>query len=80
MNFIKNTQEELKKLNIKNDEQYTIQYLNRDYFNGDENIGKTLARAIVDENNEISFLVQDDYGMDKFRACKINCVNPPVNF
>ncbi len=66
MNFIKNTQEELKKLNIKNDEQYTIQYLNRDYFNGDENIEKTLARAIVDENNEISFLVQDDYGMDKF--------------
>ena len=66
MNFIKNTQEELKKLNIKNDEQYTIQYLNRDYFNGDENIEKTLARSIVDENNEISFLVQDDYGMDKF--------------
>lgn len=66
MNFVKNTQEELKKLNIKNDEQYTIQYLNRDYFNGDENIEKTLARAIVDENNEISFLVQDDYGMDKF--------------
>ncbi|WP_108061360.1 hypothetical protein [Poseidonibacter lekithochrous] len=66
MNFVKNTQEELKKLNIKNDEQYTIQYLNRDYFNGDENIEKTLAKAIVDEKNEISFLVQDDYGMDKF--------------
>ena len=66
MNFIKNTQEELKKLNIKNDEQYTIQYLNRDYFNGDESIEKTLAKAIVDEKNEISFLVQDDYGMDKF--------------
>lgn len=66
MNFVKNTQEELKKLNIKNDEQYTIQYLNRDYFNGDENIEKTLARAIVDEKDEISFLVQDDYGMDKF--------------
>ncbi|QKJ22691.1 hypothetical protein [Poseidonibacter lekithochrous] len=66
MNFVKNTQEELKKLNIKNDEQYTIQYLNRDYFNGDENIEKTLAKAIIDEKNEISFLVQDDYGMDKF--------------
>lgn len=66
MNFVKNTQEELKKLNIKNDEQYTIQYLNRDYFNGDENVEKTLARAIVDEKDEISFLVQDDYGMDKF--------------
>ena len=66
MNFVKNTQEELKKLNIKNDKQYTIQYLNRDYFNGDESIEKTLAKAIVDEKNEISFLVQDDYGMDKF--------------
>lgn len=66
MNFVKNTQEELKKLNITNGEKYTIQYLNRDYFNGDENIEKTLATAIIDDKNEISFLVQDDYGMDKF--------------
>lgn len=66
MNFTPDSQEELQNLNIKNGEKYQIQYLNRDYFNGDENIETTSAQAIINENNEISFLVQDDYGMDKF--------------
>jgi len=60
------TQEELQKLNIQNDLVYTIQYINRDYFNGDENIEKTSAKAITDESGNISFIVTDDYGMDKF--------------
>ena len=66
MNFIPNTQEELKKSRIIEDNYYQIKYLNRDYFNGDENIEKTKAKAIIDEKGDISFLIQDDYGMDKF--------------
>lgn len=66
MNFIKNTQEELRTLNIKNNEKYTIEYLNRDYFNAIESIEKVNAQAIISENGEISFLIEDDYGMHKF--------------
>lgn len=66
MNFKPNSQDELKKLDIKDSEQYKIQYLNRDYFNGEESIETTLAKAIIDESGNISFIVQDDYGMDKF--------------
>ena len=60
------SQEELKKLNIQDGNEYKIKYLNRDYFNGDENIETTNAKAIVDEKGEISFIICDDYGMDKF--------------
>lgn len=66
MNFTPQTQNELKKLNILNDKEYKIKFLNRDYFNGEENIETTIAKAIVDENNNILFIIQDDYGMDKF--------------
>jgi len=66
MNFIANTQEELKKLNLIDNQSYTIEYLNRDYFNGDESIEKTVAKAICDENGNFSFIVTDDYGMEKF--------------
>lgn len=66
MKFITHTQEQLKILEIKDGDYYTIEYLNHDYFNGIESIEKTTAKAIFDENANISFLVQDDYGMDKF--------------
>jgi len=66
MNFTPNTQNELKNLNIQENQSYTIEYLNRDYFNGEENIEKTVAKAICNENGDISFIVTDDYGMDKF--------------
>lgn len=66
MKFIPHTPEELKILELKDGEIYTIEYLNRDYFNGEESIEKTKAKAIFDENGNINFLVQDDYGMDKF--------------
>lgn len=61
-----NTQEQLKSFNIKDGQEYKIKYLNRDYFNGDENIETTMAKAIVDEKNGITFIICDDYGMDKF--------------
>lgn len=34
MNFISNTQEELKLLNIIDGNEYLIEYKNKDYFNG----------------------------------------------
>lgn len=66
MNFNPNTQEELKKFNIQEDEIYSIEFLNRDYFNGDLNLEKTKAKAIIDQNENISFIITDDYGMEKF--------------
>lgn len=66
MIFEANTQEELKRLGIRNDTNYNIEYLNRDYFNADQNIEKSIAKAIIADNGNISFLVADDYGMDKF--------------
>jgi hypothetical protein len=66
MNFNPQNQNQLKALNIQNEKEYKIQYLNRDYFNGNENIETTIAKAIIDDFGTISFLVKDDYGMDKF--------------
>lgn len=66
MKFIPHTQNELKNLDIKENNSYKIEYLNRDYFNGDENIEQTFAKAVINEEGIIMFLVQDDYGMDKF--------------
>lgn len=65
MQFVSQTQEELKQLNLNEDQNYTIQYLNRDYFNGEENIELAQARVIINEE-EILFIVTDPYGMDKF--------------
>jgi hypothetical protein len=65
MNFTPNTQDELKKLNIQNDKEYMIEYLNRDYFNGLDTIERTQAKAII-QNESISFIVMDPFGMEKF--------------
>lgn len=65
MKFKANTQQELKDLNIQNGKIYTIEYLDRDYFNGEENLKTINTKAIVD-NEVVSFIVKDDYGMDKF--------------
>jgi hypothetical protein len=65
MNFTPNTQDELKKLNIQNDKEYMIEYLNRDYFNGLDTIERTQAKAII-QNEAISFIVMDPFGMEKF--------------
>ncbi len=64
MAFTVQTQQELKELNIQADKTYLIQYLNKDYYNGEETIeiGKATA-TITDEN--IYFVVVDPYGMDK---------------
>lgn len=65
LNFIPNTQEELKRLNIIEGNEYLIEYKNKDYFNGEESLEKTKAKAIINDN-EILFIVPDPYGMEKF--------------
>ena len=65
MNFIHNTQEELKLLNIVDENEYLIEYKNKDYFNGEETIEKTKAKALIN-NDHILFIVPDPYGMDRF--------------
>ena len=42
----KNTQEELKALNIIEGNEYLVEYKNKDYFNGEETIEKAKAKAI----------------------------------
>lgn len=66
MNFKPQSQTELKKLNIQDSQTYMIEFINRDYFNGVEELEKKQAKAIIDDKNEISFLIIDDFGMDKF--------------
>lgn len=65
MNFIPNTQEQLKSMNIEENQTYTIEFLDKDYFNGEETLQRTSAKAILNDDNYI-FIVTDPYGMDKF--------------
>ena len=65
MNFNPTSQEELKKLNIINGNEYLIEYKNKDYFNGEETIERTKAKALINDG-QIVFVVPDPYGMEKF--------------
>ena len=64
MAFVAQTQEELKGLNIQANKTYLIQYVNKDYFNGEETIEIGKATATITDGN-IYFVVVDPYGMDK---------------
>ena len=65
MNFTPNTQEGLQLINIIDGNEYLIEYKNKDYFNGEETIEKTKAKALINDN-QILFIVPDPYGMDRF--------------
>ena len=65
MNFKANTQEELKKINIQDGNEYFVEYKNKDYFNGEETIEKAKAKAIVNDG-VISFIIPDPMGMERF--------------
>ena len=64
MAFIAHTQEELKSFNIEADKTYSIEYPNKDYYNGEETVEKGKGVAFVNDGN-IYFTVTDPYGMDK---------------
>ena len=65
MNFKPNTQEELKALNIKEEQEYLVEYKNKDYFNGEETIERANAKAIINDG-VISFIIPDPMGMERF--------------
>jgi molybdopterin converting factor small subunit len=65
MNFIPQTIDQLKALDLKDGDKYTIEYMNKDYFNGEETLERSEATVIID-GDTISFLVPDPYGMDRF--------------
>lgn len=65
MNTKFNSQEELKQLNIKDGYEYVVEYLNKDYFNGENTIERSKAKAFIN-NGEILFIVVDPYGMERY--------------
>ncbi|MEA3553505.1 MAG: hypothetical protein U9R39_03760 [Campylobacterota bacterium] len=65
MNFKPHTKDELKKLNLVEDKIYTIEYLNKDYFNGEDTLEITKAKMFFNDDKFI-FIVPDPYGMDRF--------------
>jgi hypothetical protein len=64
-NFKPHTSEELLKLNIQEGCVYKIEYINKDYFNGDENLEISQAKALK-MDDKFTFLVTDPYGMEIF--------------
>ena len=64
MTFVPHTQEQLRALKIQAGNAHLIEYVNKDYFNGEETIEKGKATALIVEGN-IYFNVFDPYGMDK---------------
>jgi len=64
-NFVPHTLQELQAMQIENDKFYTIQYINKDYFNAEDTLEIQKAKAVVTDK-DISFIVSDPYGMDKF--------------
>ena len=64
MQFTPHSQEELKALNIEVGNSYSIEYINKDYYNGEETIEKAQGKAFT-SNGNIYFNVVDPYGMDK---------------
>ena len=52
MNFISHTQNELKNLDITDGSEYFIEYLNKDYFNGEETIERTKAKALINDGQK----------------------------
>ena len=65
MNFIPHTQIELQNMDLRDGDEYTIEYMNKDYFNGEETLERTVAKCIINDE-KILFIVPDPYGMDRF--------------
>ncbi len=64
MPFTPHTQQQLKLLKVQDGKEYKIEYVNKDYFNGEETIERGIGTA-VDNGGAIHFTVTDPYGMDK---------------
>lgn len=65
MKFIPHSQVELRTFGLENGERCTIEYRNKDYFNGEETKEIGEATVVVSEDGNIYFNVVDPYGMEK---------------
>lgn len=65
MNFRLKHTRRIKSLNMKEDQEYLVEYKNKDYFNGEETIEKARAKAIINDG-VISFIIPDPMGMERF--------------
>ncbi|UFS63300.1 hypothetical protein LOH54_04025 [Sulfurimonas sp. HSL-3221] len=64
MEFKPHSQAQLKALRVTAGAAYMIEYLNKDYFNGEETVERGKGTAVVTAQG-IFFNVQDPYGMVK---------------
>lgn len=64
MPFTPHTQSELKAMGIAENSTYRVEYLNRDYFNGEQTKEVSEAQALL-QGGEFIFVVTDPLGMDK---------------
>ncbi len=64
IDFIPTSKATLQKT-VEDGKYYDIEYPNKDYFNGEEVVEKTNAKAIINDG-EIMFLVIDPYGMEEY--------------
>jgi hypothetical protein len=65
LNLNHHTQKELIELNIQDGKEYLIEYLNKDYFNGETTLERSKATALINDG-VIVFVVTDPYGMEKY--------------
>lgn len=65
MHFVPHTQDELTQKNICEGQEYQIEYINKDYFNGEETLEIAQGKAIISDG-KIIFIVPDPFGMDRF--------------
>lgn len=63
MSFTPHTQEQLRALRVLEGKRCKIEYLNKDYFNGEESVEKAEATAVLVED-KICFSAPDPYGME----------------
>jgi hypothetical protein len=59
------TQDELKKLALTENEICMIQYKNKDYYNGEETLEVGQGSVVINEDGNIYCNVTDPYGMEK---------------
>ena len=65
MSFTPMSQNQLKSLSLQEGQRCTIEYLNKDYFNGEETKERGEATVTIGEDGSIYFNVVDPYGMEK---------------
>jgi len=64
MHFVPHTQPQLRALRVAEGERYRVEYVNKDYFNGEETLEQGVATAVAAPEGFFFNLV-DPHGMEK---------------